>query len=96
MALPDLDSAKLATEVAIITGEGKRKFDDLNNNNIVISSLQPNLEFKSIIVLAEGWPSWAYAISGIFFNAMTIVSSGSTMFKKYHRHFFDEKIVWWD
>ena len=58
MALPDLDSAKLATEVAIITGEGKRKFDDLNNNNIVISSLQPNLEFKSIIVLAEGWPSW--------------------------------------
>ena len=51
MALPDLDSAKLATEVAINTGEGKRKFDDLNNNNI---TLQPNLDFKSIIVLAEG------------------------------------------
>ena len=57
------------------TIKGKRQFDDSKTNNSFVSSLQPNLDFKSIIILAEGWPSWVYAIAGLFGDTSCFVSS---------------------
>ena len=75
---------------------GKRQFDDLINNTMIISSLNPSLYFKSIIILAEGWPSWVYSIGGLFKGAKVFVSSKSSLIDKNLRLCFGMDLEWWN
>ena len=77
------------------TFERKRQFNDLINNNSIVSLLQPNLDFNSIIVLAEGWPSWVYAIAGLFGNTSIFLASKFSHIRKYCHHLFDIDVCWW-
>ena len=94
MDVPSLDFISNQTVKSIITSKGKRKFDDVNN--LIIDSLELNLNFNSILVLAEGWPSWAYSISGFGIDTNIFVCSMTNIFYKKYRHLFDKRIVWWD
>ena len=70
--------------------------DEFINHQLVVSSLQANRIFKSIIVLAEGWPSWVYAISGLFSDARIYLASHSPLLKERHHHWFDRDVCWWN
>ena len=73
----------------------KRQLNEIKTNNSIVSSLQLNLEFKSIIILAQGWPSWVYSISGLFGNTNIFVSSNSPVIGSFYRHLFDNNFEWW-
>ena len=81
MALPNSVSNSSETVITSGTIKGKRTSNELFNTKSIISSLSPSLYFKSIIVLAEGWPSWVYSIGGLFKGAKLFVACQSSLIK---------------
>ena len=98
MASPSSDSinSSIAEHEMKDTNKEKRKSSDLINKNSVISSLQTTRLFKSILVIAEGWPSWVYSVGGLFQDTPISVIVKSPLIKSFHHHWFDKRICWID
>ena len=92
--MPSLVSNCSSGSLYDYTVKKERQANDLFNNDLVIDLIRTNRVFKSVIVLAEGWPSWVYAISGLFADAKIHAASHSSLLMEYHHHWFGRDVHW--